>query len=245
LKLKLPLISLFVVFFIISEFGGSFASANWISPIYNNIEISPQSVGATPPTIAFLSPENDKTYGSNLTLHCNISLGAVTRENVSCSIENLYYQADWENQPTKVIRLELNKDGTDWDTVVTGTVNSDFTEYSNNLTVPTEGKHSITIWAAEKGSYQVDMGKQFPSERINVYTFNINSSQTVAFTVSNSPPVKQLTPTQNANATGSDYFLNQTNLPLIVIVIAIVVVASISLVYFKRRKAKDPFSRRM
>jgi hypothetical protein len=155
---------------------------------------------------------------------------------MSCSIENLYYQADWENQPTKVIRLELNKDGTDWDTVITGTVNSDFTKYSNNFTVPTEGKHSITIWAAEKGSYQVDMGKQFPSERINVYTFHINSSQTVAFTVSNSPPVRQPTPTQNPNVSGSDYLLNQTNLPLIAIVIAIVAVASISLVYFKKHK---------
>jgi hypothetical protein len=230
--------SVLVVFFVISEFGSFFASANWISPIYNNIEISPQSVGATPPTITFLSPENNKIYGSNLTLHCNISLGAVTHENMSCSIENLYYQADWENQPTKVIRLKLNNDGTDWDTVISGTVNSDFTEYSNNLAVPTEGKHSITFWAAEKGSYQVSMGKQFPSERINVYTFHINSSQTVAFTVSNSPPVEQPTPTQNSNATGSDYLLNQTNLILIAIVIAIVAVTSASLVYFKKRSQK-------
>jgi hypothetical protein len=230
-------VSVLVVFFVISEFGGSFVSANW-APIYTNIEISPQSVGATPPIITFLSPENDKTYGSNLTLHCKITLGEVTHENTSCSIESLYYQADWENQPTKVIRLKLNNDGTDWDTVISGTVNSDFTEYSNNLIAPTEGKHSITLWAAEKGSYQVEMGYQFPSERIDVYTFHINGSQTVAFTVSNSPPVEQPTPTQNPNANGSAYLLNQTNLILIAIVIATVAVALISLVYFQRRKSK-------
>ncbi len=229
--------SVLLVFFVISEFGSFFAAANW-APIYANVEISPQSVGATPPTITFLSPENDRTYGRNLTLHCNISVGTVSHQNMSCGIENLYYQADWETQPTKVIRLQLSKDGYEWDTIITGTVNSDFTEYSNNLTAPTEGKHSITFWAAEKGSYQVDIGKQFPAERINVYTFHINSSQTVAFTVSNSPPVEQPTPTQNSNATESDYLLNQTNLILIAIVIVILAVASISLVYFKRRKGK-------
>ncbi len=230
-----------LVFFIISEFWGSFASANWISPIYTNIEISPQSVGATPPTITFLSPENDKTYGRNLTLHCSISLGEVAQKNVSCSIENLYYQADWENQQTKVIRLQLNKDGLNWDTIITGTVNSNYTEFSNNLTAPKAGRHNITFWAVEKGSYQVDMGKQFPSERINVYTFYINSSQTVAFTVNDSPSVEQPTPTQTTTNTGSmlPVELNPT-IPYIVlaVVITAVAVACVSLILFKRHNSK-------
>jgi hypothetical protein len=63
------------------------------------------------------------------------------------------------------------------------------TEFSTNLIVPTEGKHNITFWAAESGSYQVNVGKRFPSqEGINIYTFHINSSKTVTFTVDNSQP---------------------------------------------------------
>jgi hypothetical protein len=233
--------SVLVVFFVISEFGCFFAAANW-APIYANVEISPESVGATPPTITFLSPENDRTYGRNLTLHCNISVGTVSHQNMSYGIENLYYQADWETQPTKVIRLQLSKDGYEWDTIITGTVNSDFTEYSRNLTAPTEGKHSITFWAAEKGSYQVDMGEQFPAERINVYTFHMNSSQTVAFTVSNSPPVEQPTPTQTSPTNSGSMLPVELNpaIPYIIlaVVIAIVAVASVSLVYLKRRRGK-------
>ena len=166
-----------------------FASANWVGPSYLNIEISPESVGANPPTITILSPENSRTYGDNITLHCNISVGDVTLRNMSCSIENLYYQADWENQPTKVVRLQLSQDGFNWDTIITGTVNSNLTEFSTDLKVPTEGKHNITFWAAETGSYQVNVGKRFPAlEGINIYTFHINSSKTVTFTVDNSPP---------------------------------------------------------
>ncbi len=175
-----------------------FASANWVGASYLNIEISPQSVGANPPTITILSPENNKTYGSNVTLHCSISVGDVTLRNMSSSIENLYYQADWENHQTKVVRLQLNPDGQSWDTIITGNVNSNLTEFSTNLKVPNEGKHNITFWAAESGSYQVNVGKRFPSpEGINIYTFHINSSKTVTFTVDNSPPEVRILSIEN------------------------------------------------
>jgi|WetSurMetagenome_2_1015567.scaffolds.fasta_scaffold449333_2 hypothetical protein len=59
-----------------------------------------------------------------------------------------------------------------------------------------------------------------------------NTSQTY-FTINPQP-----TPTQTANDTGINYLLNQTNLILIAIVIAVVAVASISLVHFKRRRGE-------
>lgn len=104
LRIQALLIILFLVLSVVAvnKFDNFFfASANWEGASYLNIEISPQSVGANPPTITILSPENSKTYGSNVTLHCNISVGDVTLRNMSCSIENLYYQADWENNQTK------------------------------------------------------------------------------------------------------------------------------------------------
>lgn len=192
LKIQALLIILFLVLSVVavSKYGYFiFASANWEGASYLNIEISPESVGANPPTITILSPENNKTYGSNVTLQCNISVGDVTLRNMSHSIENLYYQADWENQQTKVVRLQWNPQSNSWDTIITGTVNSNLTEFSTNLKVPNEGKHNITIWASESGSYQENVGKRFPSlEAINIYTFYINSSKTVTFTVDNSPP---------------------------------------------------------
>ncbi len=192
LKIQALIIIIFLALSVVavSKYGNFiFASANWQGASYLNIEISPQSVGANPPTITILSPENSKTYGSNVILHCNISVGDVTLRNMSCSIENLYYQADWENNQTKVVRLQLNQDGSNWDTIITGTVNSNLTEFSNNLIVPSEGKHNITFWASESGSYQEYVGKRFPTlEGINIYTFHINSSKTVTLTVDNSPP---------------------------------------------------------
>lgn len=192
LKIQALLIILFLVLSVVAVTKYEdliFASANWEGASYLNIEISPQSVGANPPTITILSPENNKTYGSNVTLQCNISVGDVSLRNMSRSIENLYYQADWENQQTKVVRLQLNPQSPSWDTIITGKVNSNLTEFSTDLKVPTEGKHSITFWASESGSYQENVGKRFPFlEAINIYTFHINSSKTVTFTVDNSPP---------------------------------------------------------
>jgi len=192
LKIQSLLIILLLVLSVVgvTKYENSiFASANWVGASYLNIEISPESVGANPPTITILSPENSKTYGSNITLRCNITVGDVTLRNMSRSIENLYYQADWENNQTKVVRLQLNPNGPYWDTIITGNVNSNLTEFSINLVPPNEGKHNITFWAAETGNYQVNVGKRFPAqEGINIYTFHINSSKTVTFTVDNSPP---------------------------------------------------------
>jgi hypothetical protein len=68
------------------------------------------------------------------------------------------------------------------------------------------------------------------SSENTIYQYPIVVSDIVYFTVEQ--------PTQNANNAGSDYLLSQTNLILTAIVIAIVVVASVSLVYLNRRKRK-------
>jgi hypothetical protein len=172
-----------------------FASANWVGAIPLDIEISPQSAGANPPTITILSPENSKTYRSNVTLHCNITVGDVTLRNMSHSIEKLYYQEDWENHNTNVVREmaygpkpQWNPESHSWETI-TINVNSNLTEFSTDLKVPTEGKHSITIWAVETGSYQEDTGKRILGlEAINIFTFHVTSFKTVTFSVDNSPP---------------------------------------------------------
>jgi predicted phage tail protein len=114
---------------------------------------------------------------------------------MSHSIEKLYYQEDWENHNTIVVREmangpkpQWNPQSHSWETI-TINVNFNLTEFSTDLKVPTEGKHSITIWAVETGSYQEDTGKRIQGlEGINIYTFHITSIKTVTFTVDNSPP---------------------------------------------------------
>jgi hypothetical protein len=113
----------------------------------------------------------------------------------------------------------------------------DFTNFSVNLNQTSPGSHSanVTVYA-----YTIYLGPPIDKTHVlrenttdgPLYEFPIVVSDTVNFTM------EQPTPTQTSNASGSDYLLNQTNLILIAFVIVIVAVASISLVYFKRRKDK-------
>jgi len=222
----------------LSQFANSFVSANWVGAMPLEIEISPQSVGANPPTITILSPENGKTYGSNLTLHCNISLGDVTLRNMSSHIEKLYYQEDWENSNTIVSRdmafgpkPQWNEQTHSWETI-TIHVNSNLTEFSTELKVPTEGNHNITVWTVETGSYQEDTGKKINGlEMINIYIFHIASSKTVNFMVDNSPI--EASPE-----------VNKTH-PLALVptiaasVVSIGLIVSVVLVYFRRKRIHE------
>ena len=112
-----------------------------------------------------------------------------------------------------------------------------------NKTEP--GQHTLNVTVVALSYYRGPAynGSHIPSETIEssdgtVYQYPIVVSDIVYFTV------EQPTPTQTANASVSDYLLNQTNLILIAIVIAIVAVASISLVYFKKHKSKTELDKK-
>jgi hypothetical protein len=109
-----------------------------------------------------------------------------------------------------------------------------------NLTQTMPGRHTLNVTvllysyyrgAAFNGSHVV--ADDIMSSSGPVYQYPWAASEIVYFTV------EQPTPTQTSNASGSAYLLNQTNLILIAFVIAIVAVASVSLVYFKRKKGKS------
>ncbi len=113
--------------------------------------------------------------------------------------------------------------------------------YSFNLNQTTSGNHALNVtvfsYTYADGDPTDDTAIAFETGLINgepIYAYKYPNvvSEVVHFTV------EQPTPTQNPNANGSAYLLNQTNLILIAIVIVILAVASISLVYFKRRKGK-------
>jgi hypothetical protein len=115
------------------------------------------------------------------------------------------------------------------------------THYSFNLNKTTSGSHTLNVtvfsYTYADGDPIDDTAIAFETGLINgepIYAYKYPNvvSETVHFTV------EQPTPTQNSNAIDSDYLLNQTNLILITIVIAIIAVASVSLVYFKRGRGK-------
>ncbi len=178
----------------------NFVGANPVGTIFEEREISPSSVNAQPPTIIFLSPENNNTVTSNLTLHCNISVGAAKTVDPG-SIERSSYKGDWEQTQTPVLFRCA------WDQNKTY-VASNLTEFSTKLFVP-EGKHNITVWASEIGGYQQDTGPGFKDlETIVVYTFHIASSATVTFTVDGTSPNVTVLSVENKTYSSSDLPLN-------------------------------------
>ncbi len=140
------------------------------------------------------------------------------------------------------------------------------THYLFNLNKTTSGSHTLNVtvfsYTYADGDPIDDTAIAFQTGTINgepIYAYKYPNvvSKVVHFTVEQPTPTKTAiangsptnnpttnptsptpSPTQTTNDTGSDYLLNQTNLILIAIVIAIVAIASVSLVYFRRRKGK-------
>jgi hypothetical protein len=115
------------------------------------------------------------------------------------------------------------------------------THYSFNLNKTTSGSHTLNVtvysFTYADGDPLDDTAIPFQTGSINgepIYAYKYPNvvSEVVHFTV------EQPTPTQNSNAIDSDYLLNQTNLILIAIVIAVMAIVSVSVVYFKRRQEK-------
>lgn len=145
----------------------NFAVANFVGTyVEEGGEVPPEIVGAAPPIITILSPTNN-TYGPNVSLNFNISVGDSAIP-TSRTIKEVYYKGDWEQNKTYV-GLYL-------------------TDFSCNLTVP-EGKHRLTVWANEAGDYEEDTGSGYNGlERIVFHTFHITGSSSVSFTVDSTSP---------------------------------------------------------
>ncbi len=100
-------------------------------------------------------------------------------------------------------------------------------QYSTSIITPClpAGNHSLKI-RAQGGSY-------------DFYNFFLIDGYSQVYFTTSDNSITSITPNPSVTTgTGSDYLLNQTNLILIAFVIAMVAVALVSLVYFKRRREK-------
>jgi hypothetical protein len=164
--------------------------------IFEDREISPSAVDAKPPTVAFQSPQENAIYGSTVMLRCNISAGA-SKIDYPASISYISYKGDWQKTTTPV-----QFKGT-WG-IDKLYVKGDLTYFSTNITVP-EGKHNITVWATQIGSYQEDTGQKFHgSELIKINSYHLGASATVSFTVDCTAPAVLVLSTDNKTYNTAD-----------------------------------------
>jgi len=179
------------------------------------------------PTLTVISPQNYTTYNAN---SLNLNFTAIKPD----SWNAIYIVVPYVGQ---MYSADVYLDGS----LIShyGYSGSTFVKFSQstpelNQTAP--GEHTLNVTVL---SYTYYRGPAFNGSHIlssinsssgPVYEYPIVVSDIVYFTIEQ--------PTQNANAPGSVYLLNQTNLILIAFLIVIVAVASISFVYFQKRKSK-------
>jgi hypothetical protein len=179
--------------------------------MYQTIDPIP---GAIPPTITINSPKNNTVYSpDNLAVSFNVS-----KPQLDTSIANSptrYYAYITSIYYT----LDNDNETRVYYNYKNGVGTKGVPEFNTTLTLPSLsiGSHSITVKAY--GIVNPD----------HLYIFGMESNSTTFFTIETQP----ITQTSSTN-----YLLTSTSIFTIVGVVAIVAVASISLVYFKRRKAK-------
>ena len=114
----------------------------------------PPPEGTQPPTISIFSPNNNTVFASNnITLTFNVTIPKGTY-----TLYAVYFEVDWREGNTSVYYSRTAPDYL----------------YNKNLTGIPEGEHRITIIAAAHGYY---------IEGITAYTFDINGSSTVYFSI--------------------------------------------------------------
>jgi hypothetical protein len=147
----------------------------------------PPDSNTKPPEISILYPENNTIFANNsFTLNFTINVGPST----TGSFLNIYdasYKADW-------------KPYDQW-------VNPELTEFSFNLTNILDGNHSITVDAAEEGSYVPAQNNSNPMTRNDFY---INGSSSVFFIVDTTSPSVSLLSMDNKTYNTHDIPLDFT-----------------------------------
>ena len=154
-----------------------------------------------PPVITILSPKINSSYpGGGVSLSFNVSVGDSSTASARW-IGEIYYRADW--QPDNVYVYEY------WTNTSSGppTHNGIFTDLSYNLnpTGTTNGPHNITVYASEMGQYEKpDPSLGFGPYGIAYYSFIINSSSTVFFTIDTISPTISILSLENKTYDTSD-----------------------------------------
>jgi hypothetical protein len=190
--------------------------------------------GTIPPTITMITPLNNTAYSSDeitISFHVTKPQLAGSWSTITYICYSLDNTEDVNDEYVKVYSNYINGEGT-----------VGVPEFNTTFTIPSlsAGNHvlKVKVSGAVMPNTQY-VGGQWQSPNINHGIFSMNSNSTTFFTISTTPtPSLSPTPTKS-QSTASNYLIEQTFLFTIASVIVIVAVASISLVYFKRRRGKQ------
>lgn len=145
--------------------------ANFV-PMYRGVKAPDDDT--KPPIISIASPENYTVYDTdNVQLIFNVSVGESATASSKWICE-LYYKGDWQENKTYIDLEEFYGESYTYER--SSLLPS---EFSFNLTDIPEGNHSITVYANETGYYH--------SNFIDYWSFFINDSTTVNFTIDTTP----------------------------------------------------------
>jgi hypothetical protein len=182
----------------------------------------PPDANTSPPSITIVSPENRSYNNSSICFKITVSEGKSKSASFTM-INNVYYKADWNTDEVSIFSYDEN------------TMIPNIHTYSTtlNLTDIPQGTHSIIIYAVEIGTYK-------GSGLLQYYTFTVKNSASTTFSIDTlanpTPTANQSTPTSD---TGLPFELNPPIVfTILAVVIAVVAVASSSLVYFKKHEGR-------
>ena len=146
-------------------------------------QVDPRS-DTQPPKITILSPEHNSTFNTNsLPVNFKVEVGE-SKSAYSSMVWNVYYEADWLENQSYVYEYVPNS---------SQQPNPTETEYSTilNLTGIPEGRHSIIIFATERGTYYEPPFSEWPmwalEFEVKSYGFQIVGASTIAFIVDLTP----------------------------------------------------------
>jgi hypothetical protein len=198
----------------------------------------PSTPNQEKPTLTTKTPQNYTTYKDS-TVYFNFTVTAPS------SWDKVQHMFEWIYTVGKIASVNVYLDGK----LINGNLTNysriyiSASNYSVKLNQTSSGQHSLNVTVQSYTYYREPIygNSSIPSGIIDEYILNGVTVQQIIYQYPNVVSdvvyftVEQSTPTQNSNATGFDYLLNQTNLILIATVIIIVVTASVSFIYFKRR----------
>jgi len=152
-----------------------------IFPVYSG-EVPPRS-DTQPPQITILSPERNSTLNTN---NVSVSLKVEVGESKSAEskmIWDVYYKTDWlENNTIVYEYVPTSYNYPERKTAFSATL---------NLTGIPEGRHSVIVYATERGTYYEPPFSEWPmwSLEFNVksYSYQIVGASTVSFTIDVTP----------------------------------------------------------
>ena len=172
-------------------------TAPW--PVYVG-DISPDGI-TKPPEISITSPKNNSIYSENsLNLTLTVSVEP-SNANTTRYIQQITYKADW---------LPRNKTLYFWAPTTYKETTIEFSDDINLKDIP-EGQHSIVVFAIEKGTYKKPTYEKVVFHPlIYVYSFNVNSSSSVSFSIDTIPPEVSILQMQNKTYADSNAPLNFT-----------------------------------